>query len=397
MDQSRLRELADEFGTPLYVTDTELVRCRYNRLDDALPFCEVKYASKANFDPQVLTALAAEGASFVAGSSQEAMVAFNNGIPANELQVTVVSPKDVSVEQLVYLANQDDNFTATVNSLDTFKELDSNGYQGNVLLRLKPSADLRAESKYRDGALLKFGMTTEEIESALIELDKSDATFIGFHCHLGGSVSPDTLDNYCDHIEYTIDKATNHEPLDNIDVLNFGGGLGIPYEPDDEPFDLDELSERLSEVLPNDERTTFVIEPGRYIVGPAARLLTKVKTIRNQETGRFVGVDAGMAEFSRPTFHPDVYHKISLLGDAEEREEVRQTVAGPTCSGTDLFCHNRRFERLQVGDIAQLHNVGAYGFVMATNFHAYDSPRMVTLDGEESPRMRELVSQQGKN
>lgn len=389
--QNTIDKLLEEYETPLYITDLEQVANRYNKLQNALPFCTVKYASKANFDPQVLRTIVQQDGEIVSGSSQEATVAYKSGCEPENLQVTAVSPKDSSITQLVKFSKLDDSFTTTINDVQTAERLIENGYVGNMLLRLQPSEELRSSSKYKNGSHLKFGLTEKEIQLLLPLIDDSEATINGFHCHLGGSFMMDNLELYCEHIKYTIEEATKYVNLQNIDVLNFGGGFGIPYKPTDEPLNLSQVSKQLKSVLPMEEDIEFVIEPGRYVVGPTTKLFTEVKTIRDRGDNRerFVGVDAGMDLFSRPTMF-DVYHHIDVYKNTN-RETIKQTVAGPTCSGADIFCNNREFTRADLGDVLEIHDVGAYGFVMSTNFHAYSSPTIVTLDGTESPSMEEIT------
>lgn len=384
-------ELVSEYGTPLYITDLDAVQSRYEGLQQTLDFCTVKYACKSNFDPQVLTTLAEtdDDIEFVCGSSYEALVARKENIRAGRLQVTAVSPKTESINHLVQLSYESSEFTTTINEIETLRQLLDSGYRGNVLLRLPPDRSLQSDSKYANGSRLKFGLTDSEVQTALVLLEGSAATFTGFHSHLGGSFLTDSIEKYCQHIEQTIELATTFCPLEEIQELNFGGGLGIPYEPDTPELDVELLGDSIKEVLPESTDTEFIIEPGRYIVGPTTILATEVQTTRERDGNRFVGVDAGMAEFPRPTMF-DVYHHIEPVTTSID-EVVEQTIAGPTCSGADIFGSKREFMKVEAGDILQVEDVGAYGFVMANHFHAYPSPTIVSTEGDKSPSLEEIV------
>jgi len=225
-------------------------------------------------------------------------------------------------------------------------------------------------------------MTETEIQSCLDYLRKSDTEFIGFHGHLGGSIMNEDIDIFCQHANHMIERSQAYVGMEDIQVINLGGGLGIPQKEGEDRVNIKRLSKKLDEVLVDQKSIDYVIEPGRYISGPSTVLLTEVRSIREYNHKRFVGVDAGMSQFPRTTMF-DVYHEISNL--TSSGTSVPQTVAGPTCSGADIFCSNREFDKSRKGDILAIEDVGAYGFVMAGNFHAYPYPTIVSSEGEESP------------
>jgi diaminopimelate decarboxylase len=375
-------ELLDEFETPFYVTDLELVKNRYREVDEALENITVKYACKSNFDPLVLQELHNIGSEFVAGSSYEAILANEYGIRADSLQVTAVTPSKESIEHMVYLSSLNDGFTVTVNEYDTVKRLVGKGYIGDILVRLKADKELMTSTKYKNGSYLKFGMSQDEIERTLSLVEESDLNLRGFHSHLGGSINNKNIEKLRHHINYVIRRSTEYMSIGDIDVINFGGGFGIKQRPDDTELNLRKINSMMSDELIGTNQTKYVIEPGRYISGPSTSLLTEVRTIRDTDDGRFVGVDAGMSQFPRTTMF-DVYHPVRNI--SQTGDPVEQTVAGPTCSGADIFCNNRSFGRAKKGDILSVDNVGAYGYVMSSNFHAYPYPTMVSRRGEESP------------
>ena len=377
-----LQELTKEHGTPLYVTNLDTVSSRYERLDESLDAFTVKYASKANFDPLVVQRLAKKNCEFVAGSSFEAIYLKDNGIDPSSLQVTAVSPKDGSLQHLVSLSRDSSDFTVTINEYDTVQRLIDRGFRGRVLVRLKPDRSLQSSSKYSNGSLLKFGMTDTEIHKTVDSVqDSGDMTLAGFHSHLGGSFLTKNIESFCKHADYTIEKSKDYVDIDSIDVINFGGGLGIPYRNSQDSLDLDLLNRKLKNRI-SDYDMEYVIEPGRFIVAPSTLLLTKVQVTRQEEDGRFVGVDAGMSEFARTTMF-DVHHEIENV--TGNNDVCSQTVAGPTCSGADIFCHGRSFDKAEIGDILSIGDVGAYGSVMSSNFHAYPSPKIVDDKGSLSP------------
>lgn len=381
MNEDTLHSIAEAHETPVYVTDSDIAIEQYTKLQENLTDFSIRFATKANFDPIVVSALHKEGAEFVCGSAQEAkMLNETADIPASDLQVTAVSPKESSITQLLELASKSTEFTVTINDYHTVTRLVNNGFKGNFLLRLKATESDRDDSKYANGSYLKFGMSEQEISHVLEYISDSSATLKGFHSHLGGSIDGGSVENFCEHIQHTIEKTQEFVSLSEIDVLNFGGGLTPDGMPDKTPIDLQSFSDCCAEELPSED-IEYVLEPGRYITGPASILLTRAKTIRSDSYGNFVGVDAGMSEFPRTTMF-DVTHPITVVSADDESKVEPQTIAGPTCSGADIFCHNRELPTIKIDDLIAIEQVGAYGFVMASGFHAYKLPTIVHTDGQ---------------
>lgn len=372
--------LESEYGSPLYVTDLGIIRERYDKLQEKIKNIKVKYACKSNFDPLILEEIENKNGEFVAGSSSEAVLAHNNGVSVENLQVTAVSPNKQSINQLVKLSKFDDRFKVTVNEYDTVVKLCESDYEGEIFIRLKADKEFMSSKKYEDGSMLKFGMTSKEVKKSIKKIKSSKPNLVGFHSHLGGSIMNNNISNFVNHAEDIINRSTSYLNPDEIKYINFGGGFGIPKRPSDKPLNIEELSKKLNEVLyiPDIE---YVVEPGRYISGPSTVLLTKVQAVRDESDGKFVGVDAGMSHYPRTTMF-DVYQHIK---NTNNRKNVRQTVSGPTCSGADIFCHDRKFSDSKVGDILIIEDVGCYGIVMSGRFHGYKYPKVITTDERESP------------
>lgn len=387
-----LASLIERYDTPFYVLNPSIATSRYEKLQKSFDW-KVKFASKSNFDPQLLRAMNDVGASFVCGSAQEAKVCRSVGVPASRLQVTAISPSQSSVETLVKLSKEDSRFITTANSLSTIEQLDDGAYQGRVLLRIPADVADQSESKYASGSQMKFGMTEDERSEAIEIIENSDMSFYGIHSHLGGSFKNDDIDVFIRHIKRTISIAEQY--AGKMKVINFGGGLGYGYKPLENSVFVQRLYDDIKPVLePYEDTYEFVFEPGRFISAPSSVLVTEVRTVRERDGKQFVGVDAGLSEFPRPTMF-DVYHHINRFvssSEPENRDVIEQTVAGPTCSGADIFGTNRLFGRSEVGDILIINDVGAYGSVMANHFHAHKMPTVVNVDGTESPLLGDIVN-----
>lgn len=387
MDDRELKNLVDNFETPFYVIDLDKVRERYEKLVTSLPFMSVRYASKSNFDTQLIDTLNDLGASYTTGSSQEATICYNLGVNLDNIQVTAISPKESSIRQLVKMSEINSNVSVSINDRQTLRRLLDSGYKGDIVLRFKSKYDLQDMSKYTEGSRMKFGMKESEIKQSMNLTNSSDASFKGFHSHLGGTVYPSNIEKFYEHIRYTLNQALNYRSLDEINSINFGGGLSYPKKPEDRMMDMNKLQRDIRNILPSSS-TEYVIEPGKFISGPTTHLLTKAQTVRGKDP-IFVGVDAGMSEFLRPIMFDIDLHITNLY----EKDSVdKHTVSGPTCSGADIFCHNKEFGTTEQNDILVLNNVGAYSVIMTTQFHGYDSPKCISLQGQISDSVSDVVS-----
>jgi diaminopimelate decarboxylase len=184
--------------------------------------------------------------------------------------------------------------------------------------------------------------------------------------------------------------AVRQAGVTTLEALDIGGGLGIRYKDDDKPLEVEEWA---TAVLPHlaTARLTIVVEPGRFLIGNAGVLLTRVM-YRKKSGGRMIAiVDAGMTDLIRPS-HYQAYHRISVVG-ANGRPQVAYDVVGPICESGDFFALDRTLPELQQGDLVVLHGAGAYGFVMTSTYNARPRPPEVIADGDRFTvvRARETI------
>jgi diaminopimelate decarboxylase len=174
--------------------------------------------------------------------------------------------------------------------------------------------------------------------------------------------------------------------VETLTTLDLGGGLGIRYRADDRPVEVQTFADA---ILPHvaASRLTLVVEPGRFIVGAAGQLLTRV-LYRKRSGGKDIAVvDAGMTDLIRPS-HYQAYHEI-LVDGADGRAPVSYDVVGPICESGDFFALDRILPRLEAGDLLAVQGAGAYGFVMTSTYNARPRPAEVLVDGSRSAVIRE--------
>ena len=186
----------------------------------------------------------------------------------------------------------------------------------------------------------------------------------------------------------TVAKKVHDEIGVNFEFVDMGGGLGVPYKPEDKELDLALFSEKVltlfkSKIEEYDlGEPFFCVEPGRYLVCDASILLTRVNTMKITPFKKFVGVDAGFNTLIRPTMYGS-YHHVLVANKLNSPDEETYDVVGPICESGDVLARDRRLPRIKEGDLLAVLNAGAYGYVMSSQYNA-------------RPRAAEVLVKNGK-
>ncbi|MFC7186081.1 diaminopimelate decarboxylase [Halorubrum yunnanense] len=395
-DAAQLAELAIEYGTPLYVQDLDRARENCERLRDAFPDADVRYAVKAHTGRRVLETVREAGLDAECASAGEVDRALAAGFGGDRLHYTAVNPPARDLDYVVGVAEAEPDLTVTVGAVDTLDRLAERGYEGRVCVRVNPGVGAGHHEKVRTGGAAKFGIPSDRAAEAAREAaERFDV--VGVHAHAGSGIDPEQLDSHRELVtrmgelarELT-DPDGDAAPLD-LEYVDVGGGFGVPYQEDEPPLGLPAVAEATREaVAPLPAGVDLAIEPGRYVVADAGVLLTRVNTVKPTPDERVVGVDAGMTDLLRPAMY-DAYHPIRNLGrgrsadggDAptpDEREATPVTVAGPICETGDTLCKDRALADPTRGDLLAVGVAGAYGYEMASQYNSRPRPAEVALD-----------------
>lgn len=377
----RLRALAADHGTPLYVLDLERVRENYARLSQAFPDADIQYAAKANTSSAVLRTLREAGTGVECASAGEVSRALAAGFDPARVHYTAVNPP---AEDLDYVVEQD-GITITAGARDTLDRLRDRGFDGRLCLRVNPGVGAGHHEHVATGADAKFGVPLGNAADVLAAAaDSFDV--VGVHAHVGSGVSGDDLDAHRSLVR-TMGDLARDAPVD-LEFVDVGGGLGVPYQPSEPPLDLDEVAAETRNSL-GDLDAQLVIEPGRYLVADAGVLLTRVNTVKRTPDTTVVGVDAGMTTLLRPALY-DAYHQLrNVAVDAADRSQDAVTVAGPVCESADVFGENRSLPSPEREDVLAVGNAGAYGYEMASQYNSRPRPATVVVDGDKATIARE--------
>ncbi|ELZ59938.1 diaminopimelate decarboxylase [Halorubrum hochstenium ATCC 700873] len=402
-DAARLRDLATEHGTPLYVQDLDRVRENCERLLAAFPDADVRYAVKAHTGRAVLEAVRDAGLDAECASAGEVDRALAAGFDGSRLHYTAVNPPARDLDYVAEVAEANPDLTVTAGAVDTLDRLAERGYDGRVCVRVNPGVGAGHHEKVTTGGAAKFGVPHDRAAAVAREAaERFDV--VGIHAHAGSGIDPDQLDSHRELVARMGELARDlidpsdrdADPID-LEYVDVGGGFGVPYEEAAPPLDLSAVAEATREaVAPLPAGVDLAVEPGRYVVADAGVLLTRVNTVKPTPDETVVGVDAGMTDLLRPAMY-DAYHPIRNLGGGRdrdggeggdgtaapapaEREATPVTVAGPICETGDALCRNRALADPVRGDLLAVGVAGAYGYEMASQYNSRPRPAEVALD-----------------
>jgi diaminopimelate decarboxylase len=380
----RLRSLAEEYGTPLYVTDLNRVRENAGRLQAAFDAEAVSYAVKANTTSAVLATLAETGVGAECASAGEVQRALDAGFPGGEVRYTAVNPPGRDLDHVVGLAG-DHALTVTVGAADTLDRLGERGYGGPLCVRVNPGVGAGHHEKVTTGAEPKFGVPLDRTADLAAEARDRGFDVVGLHAHAGSGIhSEEGLAAHRDLVSRMGDLAQEViAEVTDLAFVNVGGGFGVPYRADEEPLDLAAVAAATRESF-GDIDATLGVEPGRYVVADAGVLLTRVNTVKPTPETLVVGVDAGMTTLIRPALYNSYHETRNVTPDAAGRETVRATVAGPICETADVLARDRDLLRPDRSDLLAIGNAGAYGYEMASQYNSRPRPAVVALDGDDA-------------
>ncbi len=384
MGQSLLTAIADAVGTPAYVYRAETIRQQYERLDRALAPVphRICYSVKANGNLAILALLRGLGAGADIVSGGELARSLSAGFTGADI---VFSGVGKTREEMAAALAEDVGMI----SVESAEELDAlievaraAGRTANVGIRVNPEVNVETHPYTQTGVKgKKFGVPVDEAAALAERAAGSPGLRLrGLAMHLGSQITDEAP--YVDALLKLLEVVDQlrRRGIRTLELLDVGGGLGIGYREGDRPLDVEAYA---GAVLPHvaPSRLTLVVEPGRFLVGGAGVLLTRV-LYRKRSGGRDIAVvDAGMTDLIRPS-HYQAYHEIRLVGEDGGRPRVEYDVVGPICESGDFFALGRELPRLERGDLVEIRGAGAYGFVMTSTYNARGRPPEVLADGE---------------
>lgn len=380
-----LREIADHFGTPFHIYDEVGIRQTGQTLIEA--FAAIKgfreyFAVKALPNPEILRIMRDMGFGFDCSSIPELMLSRQIGAFGDDIMFTsnntTAEEFRVALDEGGCILNLDDS--SLLNKLETIPE--------RLCFRYNPNPLPFGNAIIGSPAEAKFGISRDQLFEAYRRAQAAGVRRFGLHAMV---ISNER--NY-HHIVQTaqllFDTAQSLAQELNIQLefVNIGGGLGIPYRPDETPLDLQALGAEICaivEMFRGNDTPCLFMESGRYMTGPHGVLVTKV--INRKHTYRtYIGVDASMSALMRPALYK-AYHHIDILDKQPGEKEEVVDVVGALCENNDKFALQRSLPDPQVGDLLIIHDTGAHGHAMGFNYNGRLRPKELLLGEDNSVRL----------
>lgn len=391
-----LVELANEYGTPLYIFDEATIRSMTKSYKDAFkayPNMRMMFASKAFMTKAMCRIMQQEGFGLDLCSGGEIYTAKSAGF---DMSKTLFNGNNKSYEELELAIN---NGIGTI-SVDNFFELallnsiaQSNDKTVRILLRITPGIECHTHEYIQTGHLdSKFGFDLTQIDEAieLIKEEYKNLNLVGLHAHIGSQIFEKKV--YFDEVEVIFKEIRRIKDKHNITLteVNLGGGLGIKYTEDDKPISVYEIAQTIIASIEENskkyelEEPFVFIEPGRSIVGTSGTTIYTAGSSKQVPNGRrYQAVDGGMSDNVRPSLYQAQY-TVEVANKPKEQETEVVTIAGKHCESGDILAKDITLPVIEEGDIICFYNTGAYGYSMSSNYNRVLKPAAVLVNNGKS-------------
>lgn len=385
-----LRALPAQFGTPVWVYDSEVI---IDRIGQLKAFDTVRFAQKACSNIHILRLMREQGVkvdSVSLGEIERTLVAgFQPGREKSEIVFTA----DV-LDPATLLKVTELDIPVNAGSIDMLQQIGEHKAGHPVWLRINPGFGHGHSQKTNTGGEnSKHGIWHQDLPEALAKIQQYNLKLVGIHMHIGSGVDYQHLANVCDSmVELVVSAGVD------IDAISAGGGLSTPYREHDEIIDVqhyyslwDNARQRIEQHLGH--HIELEIEPGRYLVAESGVLLAQVRAVKDMGSRHYVLVDSGFNDLMRPAMYGS-YHHISVLpadGSSVGHQPLKETIiAGPLCESGDVFTQleggmveTRLLPDVKVGDYLVFHDTGAYGASMSSNYNSRPLlPEVLFVDGK---------------
>jgi diaminopimelate decarboxylase len=371
----QLAETAKQHGTPLWCYDAQTIRARIAQLQG---FDVIRYAQKACSNLHILRLIREQGVRVDAvslGEIERALLAGYSpaGDPAG-IVLTCDLFDEATLRRVVEL-----NIEVNTGSIDMLRQLGKESAGHRVWLRINPGFGHGHSRKTNTGGEnSKHGIWHDQVQEALGVIRQFGLKLVGLHMHIGSGVDYAHLEQVgCAMVSAV--RTLDHD----IEAFSIGGGLSTPYRVGDEPVDIQryvsawrQAKQDIEALLGHPVR--MEIEPGRFLVAESGCLVTEVRAVKKVGSRNFILVNAGFNDLMRPALY-GAYHQMTLLdsqGVPVSRPEHLCVVGGPLCESGDIFTQDeqgvtpRLLPEAQVGDLLIMHDTGAYGASMSSNYNS---------------------------
>jgi diaminopimelate decarboxylase len=384
-------ELAERYGTPLFVYSAATLRRHFHAFDSAfesIPHLTC-YSAKSNSNLSVLRLLQQEGAGADIVSGGELQRALEAGIAPEKIVFSGVGKRVDEMDAALQAGILMFNVESEQELLALSQRALNLGTTAPVSLRINPDVDPETHPYISTGLKKnKFGIDIARAFDLYIQANELlGLDPVGIDCHIGSQLT--RISPFLDALERLKDLYRRlHGAGVNIRYLDLGGGLGITYEEEEPPHPA-QFGRALTEAL-QDLDLTLILEPGRVISGNAGIMVTRTLYVKQSDAKTFFIVDAAMNDLIRPAFY-QAYHRAAEVRRGG-RPQVRADVVGPICETGDFLAQDRLMPEVRPGELLAFFSAGAYGFAMSSQYNTRPRAAEVLVDGSEARLVRRRES-----
>jgi len=384
MNNNTLLKIASDFGSPVYVYDSEKIVSQYKRLTSAfnkVKQVKVNYAVKALSNLTILKLMKTLGAGLDTVSIQEVQLGLKAGFSADQI---IFTPNGVSLEEIEEASKL--GVQINIDNLSILEQFGTKHPKVPVCIRINPHVMAGGNANISVGHIdSKFGISVHQIPHILRIVENTGMHINGIHMHTGSDILD--IDVFLYASEILFDTAKHFKDLE---FLDFGSGFKVPYSKGDIETNIEEfgtkLSKRFNEFCKEyGKELTLGFEPGKFLVSESGVFLAKVNAVKQTTSTVFAQIDSGFNHLIRPMFYGS-QHVITNISNTKGRERF-YSVVGYICE-TDTFANNRRINEIADGDILCFQNAGAYCYSMASNYNSRFRPAEVLWHKEKALLIR---------
>ncbi|MCX6147506.1 MAG: diaminopimelate decarboxylase [Candidatus Kapabacteria bacterium] len=385
-----IKELVSQYGSPIYVYSQNQIENNYNKIKSAFtkyyPKTKIHFSVKANSNINILEIFKNLDAGTDCSSPIEFKLSKHAGFQNNNILYT---GNYESIEDLETVAFE--NVKLNLDDINSFKRLATINVPELVSFRINPGIGRGGfEGITTAGTDAKFGIPYEKAYEAYKLAKEAGVKRFGIHMMTGSNnLEPHFFGEIVNRL-----MNIAHDIFSKLDIkpeyVDIGGGYGIPYTNQEEELNIDLTAKIVTDIFKeqclkfNFGEPELILEPGRYLVANAGYLITQVTGIKDSYK-KFVGVNAGMNFLIRPAMY-GAFHRAEVYGKSNLTTHIN--LCGQICENSDIFAKNLEFPEVEVGDIVTFRDVGAYGYVMASNYNNRLKPAEILVNDNKHKLIR---------
>ena len=385
-EEVNLNNIINNQNTPFYLYSQNEIENTYKYLKNKLG-SEIFYAVKANSNQAILKIIKNCGSGADVVSAGELERSLKAGFNPNKIIFEGVGK---SKEDIEYAINKKIHLI-NIESIDEMKLINKIGGELNKIInigiRINPNIDGNTQDKISTGKKTdKFGISFNQINKNLPEIKKyKNINIKGISCHVGSQLRDQKI---FENVFLTMKKIADDFFLEgmNIEHVDLGGGFGVNYESEINSLNIEVIG-KLAKTIFGNSNYKISFEPGRYLIAKAGVIITKILTSKINGGVNFLITDAGMHTLIRPSLY-GALHRVEALNDLSNNK-INYTIAGPICESSDIIIKNISLPKQKNNNHLLIHDAGAYGAVMASNYNSRGMPAEVLVNKNKFFTIRE--------